>query len=140
MVDFEYWFDGIIGTCELIADRDVFEHVWVFGDKTVTSIHYPDELFEQLLGDLNVEENVEYFRDRLKQMGVFEAVVKFTAALLEVEKANKIHPDLRDPKSFLRSDEWARVKLAAQQLIDLPTVTPFRNRKTHIEKTARPRP
>ncbi len=127
MVDFENWLDGIVSTCELITDKDVFERVWVFGDKTITSIHYPEELFEQLLGDLLSEDCLEHFQDRSQQMGIYEALLQFTEALLEAKNAINIHPNLRDPKNFLRSDEWARVKIAAQQLLDFSAVAPYRN-------------
>ena len=51
MFDFNYWFDGIVSTCELIVSKDAFRRAWILGDRSITSIHDYVELFEQLMGD-----------------------------------------------------------------------------------------
>jgi len=114
MVSFEYWFENILATCELIASRDTFKTVWVLGDKTITSIHYPSELFEQLLGDLRLEEGVEFYKDKLRELDQFEAVAAFASALLNLERNYQNNPDA---EKLLASQEWATCQLTAGRVI-----------------------
>jgi hypothetical protein len=102
--DFSYWLDGIVSACELISSPNAFERVWVFGDTSITSIHYPDELFEQLLGDLHLEESLQDFADHLREMAAFDAIAGFARALVDLERVIKSNP-LGAPEELLRSRE-----------------------------------
>ena len=61
MVDFEYWFDGVVGTCELAASESAFRKGWIGGDNSITSIHYYGELYVQLTDDLLFDVNLREF-------------------------------------------------------------------------------
>ena len=73
MGDFEYWFDNVVGASNLIASEDALARAWIQKDETITSAHDPDEFLEQLLGDLNLEENVQRFDEKLRLLSAFEA-------------------------------------------------------------------
>lgn len=120
MVDFEYWFEGVVATCQLISSPTEFERVWIFGDSSITSIHYPDELFEQMLGDLNLEECHRHFADKLREMGAFDAVAEFTSILVDLETTIRSKPTLEDSRTLLTSQEWSVLQSAAKRVADLP--------------------
>jgi hypothetical protein len=81
MVDFEYWFNGIVGACELIADEDVLRKVWIGGDRSITSIHYYDELYVQLTDDLFLDGNLREFASTIGDVGTIQTLAKFSQAL-----------------------------------------------------------
>jgi hypothetical protein len=120
----DYWFDGIIGTCRLIADRDVFKRVWILGDFTITSIHYYDELLEQLLGDLHLDTSLQRFEKRLSDVGALEAVQEFARALHELDACVSGAPELQDARTLLDSREWRDFQLTAKRVTDLPIARP----------------
>ena len=122
MVDFTYWIEGIVGTCELISSPSAFKRVWVLGDTSITSIHYPAELFEQLLGDLHLEECLEHFAEQLRELGAFEAIAGFTSALVALEGNIKGNPTLGDPETLLASQGWSALQTAAKRVVDLPSL------------------
>jgi hypothetical protein len=66
---FEYWFDNVIAASDLIASNDALAGTWIQKDEALMSAHDPDELMEQLLGDMNLEENVQRFDEKLRAVG-----------------------------------------------------------------------
>jgi len=116
----DYWFDGIISTCRLIADKDVFRRVWILGDFTITSIHYYDELLEQLLGDLHLATSLQRFEKRLSDVGALDAVREFARALHELDTRVTCTPALQEPCTLLDSREWRHFQLSAKRVADLP--------------------
>jgi hypothetical protein len=128
MVDFNYWFEGVVGTCELISSPSVFERVWVFGDTGITSIHYADELFEQLLGDLHLQECLQHFADQLREMGAWEEIGNFASALVDLERIVRSNPALDDPRTLLASQGWSLLQTAARRVVDLPSLASRKRR------------
>ena len=120
MSDFDYWFDGIVGTCRLIADNDAFTRTWVLGDHSITSIHYYDALFEQLVSDLHLDESVQRFAGVLKRAGALEAFLTFAQALHKLDGQIEESEELQNPSALLRSQQWLDLQLAAKRVIDLP--------------------
>src|SRR5690348_13036878 len=107
MFSFEYWFSGIIGTCELITNKDAFYRTWVLGDHSLTSIHYYDELFEQLVGDLHLDDCIQQFAADLERHGAFKAFVEFSVALHTLDRQIESLAELRNSAALLNSREWA---------------------------------
>ena len=127
MIDFQYWIKNIVSQCELIVSPDTYERVWLQGDRTITSVIHPVELFEQLLGDLDLEECAKTFADRLSAIGALDAVLNFTSALLSAEHGMNNDPSLKDdPRNFLASTEWQHVKAAAKTIVELPFAAEYR--------------
>ena len=93
-----------------------------FGDSSITSIHYYDELFEQLMGDLRLEEHIKQFDSRLKGLGAVEALSAFSAALLRVDRCIESRPELQSPKVLLVSAEWAESQRAASDVLAVPAL------------------
>ena len=132
MFDFKYWFEGIVGTCELIVSKDAFRRAWILGDKSVTSIHYYLELFEQLMGDLHLEECIGQFAEELQQIGATEAVTELAKGLRKLDERIEGNRDLQDPEKLLASPEWASFRIAARRVIELPGVKSYRTNRTDI--------
>jgi len=125
MLTIEYWLEGIIGTCELIVSKDAFTRAWILGDQSVTSIHYYDELFEQLIGDLHLEECIGRFESVLREIGAFDELSAFPAALRRLDQHVETCASLQDPKVLLASEEWAEFQLAAKRVLALPAVQAY---------------
>ncbi len=123
---FQYWFEGVVSTCGLIAS-DAFWRVWVLGDREITSIHYPGELFEQMLGDLHLKDLSAGFRCSLERAGAARVVSAFVKELIRLEQITKSHAELRDPKVLLDSAEWRVLQAAAQGVVEVPSAQPYRS-------------
>ncbi|MFY9727737.1 MAG: hypothetical protein WB579_20390 [Bryobacteraceae bacterium] len=130
---FKYWFDGIVGTSEFIASPDAFRRAWLQRDTGITSIHYYDELIEQLLGDLRLEENAVRFSDVLKGLDVLDAVSAFTDAVLSVNQAVKQNTELQNQETLLASREWAKLQQAAMRVIESPAARAYRTGRSDID-------
>src|SRR5690349_16155108 len=102
MVDFEYWFDGIVSTCELIARESVFREVWIDGDHTITSIHDYGELYVQVTDDLFLDGNLQAFASRIGQEGAV-VVAAFSQALKTLDQNIEDNQELNDPAALLAS-------------------------------------
>jgi hypothetical protein len=120
VIDFRYWFDNIVAAANLIASDDALRRAWAQGDKTITSAYDPDELLEQLLGDLHLREHVQMFEDGLRQMGAYEIVAAFNAAAVDVEGMIRREPGFEDPERLLTSPVWAELRTAAKRVIQSP--------------------
>ena len=103
MVDFKYWFDNILATAKLMASETDLRRAWTQGDDTITSAYDPNELLEQLLGDLRVAEHVQMFEHDLQERGAYESVATFARAVMDVESAIRSEPSLENPESLLAS-------------------------------------
>ena len=130
---FNYWLDGIVGTSELIASTDGFRRAWLQGDTSITSIHYYDELMEQLLGDLHLKENTVQFASALKRLDAFDAVSAFAHAVLSLERTVQENTDLHDHETLLASREWASLQAAATRVIELPAAKTYRTGRVDID-------
>lgn len=125
MFDFEYWFDCIVGTCGLIADNDAFMRTWVLGDDSITSIISYDELFEQLIGDLHLDESIQRFAGNLHSLGALETIRGFARAVHEIESRIAATPELQNPADLLRSQEWRDFQVTAKRVPDLPVAAKY---------------
>lgn len=66
MIDFfRTWLPQIIGYAEMVEDGTL-QKAWAEGDRSRTSVHYSDELVEQVFGDLNADEMMWEARQQLK--------------------------------------------------------------------------
>jgi hypothetical protein len=129
MVDFEYWFNGIVGTCELIANEDVLRKVWIGGDRSITSIHYYDELYVQLTDDLFLDGNLREFASTIGDVGTIETLATFSQALNILDQSIKANQELNDPATLLSSPQWATFREGAKKVIALPYAQPYRNER-----------
>jgi hypothetical protein len=120
VVDFRYWFDNVVGSSQLIASEGALRRKWVQKETGITSAYDPDELFEQLLGDLRLKDEVQRFKDDLIQLGAFDALNALTSALIEAEGLVRGDARFADPQTLLTSPEWAAVRHAAGGVIRLP--------------------
>ena len=128
MFTFEYWLEGVVRTCELIASEEAFFRTWVLGDRSITSIHYYDELFEQLIGDLHLEECIGQFENTLRKDGAFDAVSSFAVALRHLDQCIESRSDLHDAKMLLASEVWAAFQNSARQVLALPAAQSYLRR------------
>jgi hypothetical protein len=117
---FRYWFGCIVSMSGLIASHDALARTWIQRDWTITSAHTPDELFEQLLGDLHLEKHVQLFANELRQLGAFEAMGVFKDAAVHMWDAIEKDNRLEDPATLLSSPEWASLRAAASCVVALP--------------------
>lgn len=122
MITYQDWLTGLVGTCQLIASDDSFYRSWVLHDFSVTSIHHYDEPFEQLIGDLHLEENLEQFRNLLQEQGALTGVSNLLAAIRKLDGQIEKRPDLQDPAVLLKSEEWAEFRGAARRLLAIPAI------------------
>jgi hypothetical protein len=130
---FKYWFEGIVGTCELIVSTDAFGRKWLGHEAGITSIYCYDELMEQLLGDLHLEEHVALFANELGEWNAFDAVGAFARAALILHKTVDDDPELQSPEALLASQEWAAFQAAARPVIELPVAKGYRSGRVDID-------
>ena len=133
MIDFEYWVDNIVGTCELIESEDALRKVWIEGDHSITSIHYFDELYEQVLGDNHTEELIPVFAPRIADDNAIEALSQYVAALHAVDAQIEGNPVLKDPAILLASSEWNTFRQSAKRVVELPCFQEYRNGRKERE-------
>ena len=127
MVDFDYWFDGIVGTCELIASESAFRKVWIDGDHTIASIHGYAELYAQLTEDLCLDRNLREFASTTGDEPTIRTVGCISQALKILEESIEVNRELNDPATLLFSPQWATFRECARQVIALPRAQPYRN-------------
>jgi hypothetical protein len=135
---FKYWFDGIVGTCELIASTDAFARAWLKQDTSITSIHYYDELMEQLLGDLHLIEHRARFEAALKRIDALDTISAFSNSLLALQRSVTARAELRDPRVLLASQEWADLQSTALSVISAPAATTYRTGRSDITIPRKP--
>ena len=97
----------------------MFKRVWILGDFTLTSIHYYDELLEQLLG-VPLATSLQRFEKRLSDVGAIDAVQEFAGALHELDTRVTSTPALQEACTLLDSREWRDLQLSAKRVADLP--------------------
>jgi hypothetical protein len=125
MPDFDYWFENIVSTCDLIASPSALTQAWINKDKSITSAYDLDELLEQLLGDLHLEEHIRLFEDALRKAGAFDAIEAFTRALLEVKSTARSGLHEWKPEEVLTSPAWEALQQKARIIIQLPAAKPY---------------
>jgi hypothetical protein len=128
MIDFNNWFANIVFSSELIASPDALRKAWVQGDKTITSAHDFSELAEQVLGDLDLEEQIKCFSNELEKRNALAAFSAFSRAFQNVEQSAEENPTLRDPSALLGSEGWLSLRDAARTIIDLASAAPYRGK------------
>jgi hypothetical protein len=126
VIDFNNWFANVVASCDLIASPGALKKAWVQGDKTITSAYDFSELAEQVLGDLDLVEQIKRFPNELETRNGLAAFSALSRAFQNVEQSTKGNPALRDPSALLNSDEWRTLRDAARTIIDLPSAAPYR--------------
>lgn len=91
------------------------------GDNTITSAYDFSELAEQVLGDLDLEEQIKRFSNELEKRNALAAFSALSRAFQKVERSTKENPTLRDPSALLNSDEWLSLRDAARTIVALPS-------------------
>lgn len=125
MIDFEYWIANIVSTCELIAS-DSLRKVWIYGDRSLTSIHNYDELYVQLNDGLRIGELIEEFSSRIGDENTLRVLREFAESLPILDRSIEGASQLRNPAALLSSPQWEVVKKSAQRVIALPYLQPYR--------------
>jgi hypothetical protein len=133
MIDFEYWFASIVGTCELIASEDAFRKAWIDGDHRKTSIHYYDELCVQLTDGLRLSENIRAFAPLINEQETIEALNGFSRSLRAIDQSIESDPQLNDPKVLLSSAMWAIFKESARRVVTSRYAEAYRNGRKDSE-------
>src|SRR5579862_6240149 len=127
MVDFEYWLDGVVGTCESIESESELHKVWIDGDDSITSIYDYDELYEQITGDLLFDTSLREFAARIGDEATMQTLAGFSQALKTLDQSIEANQELRNPAALLSSREWATFRESARQVVELPYSQPYRN-------------
>src|SRR5579884_2321885 len=117
MFTYDDWISEVVGVCELIVSKDALYRTWVLHDYSITSIHYYDELFQQLIGDLRLDENIKHFKSKLDQHRALDSVAGFATALHYLDEQIESRAELRDPAVLLISPEWQLLKEAAAKVL-----------------------
>lgn len=109
MIENEVWIEGIAGTADLIA-TGVIDHVWSTKEYGLTSILYYDELYEQVIGDLDSEEILKQFcRSELYTPELKAAASDFIAELMELDR-KIVGSKLKAEADILNMPEWRHFK------------------------------
>jgi hypothetical protein len=82
-----------------------------------------------LLGDLHLEECVQHFAEKLRELNTLDAVSQFASAVLDLSRAIDANPRFEKPKELFEAAEWKDLKEQAQKLIDLPSSASFRSHR-----------
>jgi hypothetical protein len=106
---FDYWFESIVSTANLIASQYALTQAWVHGDKSITSAYDFDEMSEQLLGDPPLPEIIPLFGNQLRRINALEPIDAFAQQLLDLREIVGSDPHLQDPQSLLTSPAWGHL-------------------------------
>ena len=106
--------------CEWIAS-DKPGREWVNGERGLSSVVNPEELFEMELGDNDLENMIRHFSADLKSENAYDAVSAYRDALLQLERLFNSDPRI-EPRRLLASNEWLNLCSAARQMVALPAV------------------
>ena len=127
MIDFfRVWLPQIIGYAEWLQDG-TFQKAWEEGDRSRTSVHYSDELYEQLFGDLHADEMMVEARSKLgHRPALLSALECFFRSLKRLDEWIEAHvdtgswgpqhipPTVRD---IFHSEEWQATESSAMALM-----------------------
>lgn len=127
MVDFAYWFDNVISSCDFVTSTAP-HRVWVQAEKGVSSAHDCSEFLEQTLGDLDLENLLPQFASSLRVMDAYEPISDFCHALLKLEQRCDGQPAA---EQLLTSAEWKGVEAAARRVLSAPAA---QERLTHLTR------
>jgi hypothetical protein len=110
MIDFEHvWLPQIVGYAKIISTGRL-EDQWLGRVGVVTSVTDPDELQEQVFGDLDADAIWIKARESLQSPpSTIDAIDVFLAALHEIDES--------DAAALLASKVWLKVKDAANVLL-----------------------
>lgn len=126
MTDFDWWFANVILGADLANSPRGLEQAWLTRDTTITSAYDFIEFAEQVLGDLDLENNLSRFREPLEKLGATAAMDKYVHAFREAEGAVLSNEALRQAATFLKSRHWSKLKGAASGISELPAAARFR--------------
>ncbi|WP_155904999.1 hypothetical protein [Methylopila sp. M107] len=111
------WLPQIIGYAELIADESVLRASWFEHDRSRTSVTDFDELYEQIFGGLDVEDQlglaVDEFHDDPE---IVRLVSGFIDALRKLDQIVVKSGINHQPERILASAEWFAVRERANEL------------------------
>jgi hypothetical protein len=117
MIELDVWVDGICSTAELVAEEGLFEKVWLKGDKSITSILEPEELFEQIFEGLDAD-NFENSKEFNLQLDSYQKqkISNFLAKLRELEEYVNLNDLNDDPSIVLKCKVWIELRAIASSL------------------------
>jgi hypothetical protein len=127
VVDFEYWLDGLVGTCELICKETTLRQVGIDGDENITSIYDYNELDEQLVDDLQIDSWVQEFTARIDDAAMVQALLAFSGALHKLDQAIDALPALQSPEILLNSSHWSAFRQSASGVVESPYAPGYQN-------------
>ena len=119
MIEYDVWIDGIVSTCQLISDEEVFRKAWLENDKSITSIINYDELYEQIFDDLDSDAyerllpSMEKLSDNKRKL-----ISRFLCSLREFDKETEQDEQFKSPDTLLGSVEWNKVRVAAMNVVN----------------------
>ena len=108
---------------KFILDEELIWSVWVNKKNDITSVTDFDELYEQLLGDLDMEE-LERDLPNILVVDVFsrEKILNFLATFREVDGKINTNKELRDPSILLKSGIWKKFQVTCAVVLELPLI------------------
>jgi hypothetical protein len=131
VIDFEIWLDQVIGYCEFICHKQALRRAWIEGDRTITSIYAYDELYEQLIGDMDLDSLVEQFAPKIANEEAIQTLRAFSKAIHRLDTQIDSHSKLQSSRHLLDSNAWAAFSTSASQVMATPYIQAFREcRKT----------
>lgn len=118
MIDFHtVWLPQILGYAKLVADENVLRRAWLAHNLDETSVVSPDELIEQVFGDLDAVAIAEAATAELVgRLGLASEVKDFLRYLQAWDAARggvPIGPEL------FSTPEWLRLRAQAAELVAL---------------------
>lgn len=118
---FDVWLDGIIGSAETIADKEILQKVWVDGNRNITSMVDFYESYTKIFEDLDAERYIdEYTKSDFLDSKQKVAIREYLCVLKDFDETPYIIREaILDHKRLIDSDEWVAVEGRAQQLINL---------------------
>jgi hypothetical protein len=110
MIDFEHvWLPQIVSYATIISTGQL-EDQWLGRLGTVTSVTDPDELHEQIFGDLDADAVWIAARESVQlPASIIEVIDRFLAALHDISES--------DAATLVSSKVWLKVRDAANVLV-----------------------
>ena len=117
MIDFrQVWLPQILGYAQLIADENVLRRAWLNGEAAETSVTAPDEMIEQVFGDLAAEEMIKEASFHLASAPrLAEALREFLHGMAEWDIEIG---DLQPEEELFHKPKWKLLRNKAAQVLN----------------------
>jgi len=117
-ISFDVFLEGILGAAELVSDKVTLKAVWLGGDRKKTSMVNFDEMYEQLFGDLYLDDYLEDITSpSYMTLGQSQAVRAFIEQIHVINDRYFKLPNPQNLNEIIETTEWEAFSVTASRVL-----------------------